>query len=149
MQQSCRELEIKSQNKDIKGKNMNIKKSKSLYMKAVNLMPGGVNSPVRAFKSVGGNPLFMKKGSGAYLFDEDDNKFIDYCMSWGPLILGHADKDVVKSVIETAKNGTSFGTPNQLEIEIADIIIKRFSSIEKVRFVNSGTEAAMSAIRLA
>ncbi|MBN2040274.1 MAG: glutamate-1-semialdehyde 2,1-aminomutase [Spirochaetes bacterium] len=128
---------------------MNIKKSKSLYKKAVNLMPGGVNSPVRAFKSVGGNPLYIKKGSGPNLFDEDGNKYTDYCMSWGPLILGHADKDVVKAITETAKNGTSFGTPNRLEVEIADIITKRFPSIEKIRFVNSGTEAAMSAIRLA
>jgi len=91
----------------------------------------------------------MKKGTGPYLFDEDGNKYIDYCMSWGPLILGHADRDVVDSIIKTAKNGTSFGTPNQFEVEIAGIIAKRFPSIEKVRFVSSGTEAAMSAIRLA
>lgn len=128
---------------------MNIKKSITLYKKALNLMPGGVNSPVRAFKSVGGNPIFVKRGSGSRIIDEDDNEYIDYCMSWGPLILGHADKDVVKAVTEAAKNGTSFGTPNRYEVEIAEMVIKRFPSIEKLRFVSSGTEAAMSAIRLA
>lgn len=128
---------------------MNIKKSINLYKKALNLMPGGVNSPVRAFKSVGGNPIFVKRGSGSRIIDEDDNEYIDYCMSWGPLILGHADKDVVKAVSEAAKNGTSFGTPNRYEVEIAEMVIKRFPSIEKLRFVSSGTEAAMSAIRLA
>lgn len=128
---------------------MNIKRSEDLYKKAVNLMPGGVNSPVRAFRSVGGNPLFMKSGVGSHLIDEDGNEYIDYCMSWGPLILGHADGDVIGSIVETARNGTSFGTPNRFEVEIAEMVAKRFPSIEKVRFVNSGTEATMSAIRLA
>jgi glutamate-1-semialdehyde 2,1-aminomutase len=128
---------------------MNIKKSINLYKKALNLMPGGVNSPVRAFKSVGGNPIFVKRGSGSHMFDEDDNEYIDYCMSWGPLILGHADKDVIKAVIEAAKSGTSFGTPNRYEVGIAEMVISRFPSIERIRFVSSGTEAAMSAIRLA
>ncbi len=128
---------------------MNIKKSINLYNKALALMPGGVNSPVRAFRSVGGNPVFVQRGFGSQIYDEDGNKYIDYCMSWGPLILGHADKDVIKAVIKTVKNGTSFGIPNRYEVEIADIIVKRFPSIEKVRFVSSGTEAAMSAIRLA
>jgi glutamate-1-semialdehyde 2,1-aminomutase len=128
---------------------MNIKKSINLYKKALKLMPGGVNSPVRAFKSVGGNPIFVKRGSGSHIIDEDDNEYIDYCMSWGPLILGHADRDVIKAVTEAAKDGTSFGTPNRYEVEIAEIVIKRFPSIERVRFVSSGTEAAMSAIRLA
>jgi len=128
---------------------MNIKNSIDLYNKALNLMPGGVNSPVRAFKSVGGNPLFIKRGAGSRVFDEDGNEYIDYCMSWGPLILGHAESDVVSSVIEAAKNGTSFGTPNRYEVEIAEIVTQRFSSIEKIRFVSSGTEAVMSAVRLA
>ena len=112
-------------------------------------MPGGVNSPVRAFKSVGGNPIFVKRGKGSHIFDEDNNEYIDYCMSWGPLILGHADRDVIKAVTQAAKNGTSFGTPNRYEVEIAEMVCERFPSIEKVRFVSSGTEAAMSAIRLA
>jgi glutamate-1-semialdehyde 2,1-aminomutase len=128
---------------------MKIEKSTQLYNKAITLMPGGVNSPVRAFKSVGGTPLFIKSGRGPYIYDEDGNKFIDYCMSWGPLILGHADKDVMKAIMKTAKHGTSFGTPNKYEVEIAEMVINRFASIEKVRFVNSGTEATMSAIRLA
>ena len=128
---------------------MNIENSIKLYNKATELMPGGVNSPVRAFKSVGGNPLFMKSGKGAHLIDEDNNEYIDFCMSWGPLILGHADEDVISSILEVAKNGTSFGTPNKYEVYIAEKVIKRFESIEKVRFVNSGTEATMSAIRLA
>ena len=128
---------------------MNIDKSIKLYDKAVNLMPGGVNSPVRAFRSVGGIPLFIKRGSGSHIFDEDGNEYIDYCMSWGPLILGHAEGEVIDSIIQTAKNGTNFGTPNSFEVEIAKMVIERFPSIEKIRFVNSGTEATMSAIRLA
>ncbi len=112
-------------------------------------MPGGVNSPVRAFKSVGGNPLYMKKGEGARMTDEDNNEFIDYCMSWGPLILGHAEKSVINAIRKTAKSGTSFGTSNKYEVQLARLIVKRFSSIEMVRFVNSGTEAVMSALRLA
>lgn len=123
--------------------------SAALYQKALGLMPGGVSSPVRAFKSVGGTPLFMKKGEGAFLIDEDDNRYIDYCMSWGPLILGHADPDVVAVVTETAKNGTSFGTPSRFEVELAELVTGRFPSIGKVRFVSSGTEAVMSAVRLA
>jgi glutamate-1-semialdehyde 2,1-aminomutase len=128
---------------------MNINKSKILFKKALTLMPGGVNSPVRAFKSVGGNPIFVKRGAGSHIFDEDGNEYIDYCMSWGPLILGHADKDVIRAVIAAAKNGTSFGIPNRYEVEIAEMVVKRFPSIEKIRFVSSGTEAVMSAIRLA
>ena len=123
--------------------------SVELFRNAKKLIPGGVNSPVRAFKSVGSQPLFMKKGEGAYLFDEDDNRYIDYCMSWGPLILGHGDKDVIKAIVETAKHGTSFGAPNRFEVEIAQRVTERFDSIDQVRFVNSGTEATMSAIRLA
>lgn len=128
---------------------MNIQNSIELYAKAEKLMPGGVNSPVRAFRSVGGNPLFIEKGEGPYIYDADGNRFIDFCMSWGPLILGHTEPSVVESVISTAKKGTSFGAPNRLEVEIASMVIDRFPSIEKVRFVNSGTEAVMSALRLA
>ncbi len=123
--------------------------SNELYNDAVKYLPGGVNSPVRAFRSVGGTPIFMKKGKGAHLFDEDDNEYIDFCMSWGPLILGHADKEVVQAIQETALNGTSFGTPHRYEVDIAKMVIDAYPSIEKIRFVNSGTEATMSAIRLA
>ncbi|MDY6933652.1 MAG: glutamate-1-semialdehyde 2,1-aminomutase [Spirochaetota bacterium] len=128
---------------------MNIENSIKLYNEAVNLMPGGVNSPVRAFRSVGGNPIFIKKGIGSHIVDEDDNEYIDYCMSWGPLILGHSDRDVMDSILVALNNGTSFGTPNRYEVEIAEMVIDRYPSIEKIRFVNSGTEATMSAIRLA
>jgi len=128
---------------------MKFEKSEGLYKKALGLLPGGVDSPVRAFKSVGGTPLFMKEGSGSRITDEDDNTFIDYCMSWGPLILGHADSDVVEAVRETALKGTSFGTPHRFEPELAEIVVQSVPSIEKVRFVSSGTEATMSAIRLA
>jgi len=123
--------------------------SEKLFEKAKTLMPGGVNSPVRAFKSVGGTPVFMKRGKGAYITDEDDNQYIDYCCSWGPLILGHANEHTEKAIIETVKNGTSFGAPTALENQLADLIISNHSYIEKIRFVSSGTEAVMSALRLA
>lgn len=128
---------------------LNTSRSKELYTKACTLLPGGVNSPVRAFRSVGGHPLYFKLGKGSHIIDEDGNDFIDYCMSWGPLILGHADNDVVKAIQKIAENGTSFGAPHEGEIRIAELVVKAFPSIEKVRFVNSGTEATMSAIRLA
>ena len=128
---------------------MNTNKSKALFSEALNLLPGGVDSPVRAFRSVGGIPLFMKKGKGARVTDEDDNEYVDYCMSWGPLILGHADPDVLQAIQETAAQGTSFGTPHRSEIELAQLVTGAYPSIEQVRFVNSGTEATMSAIRLA
>lgn len=128
---------------------MNNEKSQQLFEKAKTLMPGGVNSPVRAFKSVGGTPIFMKKGKGAYITDEDGNQYIDYCCSWGPLILGHANENTEKAIIETVKNGTSFGAPTALENQLADLIISNHSFIEKIRFVSSGTEAVMSALRLA
>jgi glutamate-1-semialdehyde 2,1-aminomutase len=133
----------------ITGYKMNINNSIRLRKKAERMMPGGVSSPVRAFKSVGGEPLFIKSGSGSRMTDEDNNEFIDYCMSWGPLILGHADESVIKAIRKTAKNGTSFGTSNKYEVQLADMIKKRFKSIEMLRFVSSGTEAVMSAIRLA
>lgn len=128
---------------------MKIEKSQKLQKKAARILPGGVDSPVRAFKSVGGEPLFMKKGEGCRMTDEDDNVYIDFCMSWGPLILGHADPHVINAIRKTAKNGTSFGTSNKFEVQLAQLITKRFRSIDMVRFVNSGTEAVMSAIRLA
>ena len=128
---------------------MNRQNSEKLFEKAKRLIPGGVNSPVRAFRAVGGTPLFIKNGNGSKLTDEDGNEFIDYCMSWGPLILGHADADVIKAVQETAADGTSFGAPHAKEVALAQLVTDAFESIEKVRFVNSGTEATMSAIRLA
>ncbi len=125
------------------------KRSSQLFAEAEKVIPGGVNSPVRAFKSVGGTPIFVKKAQGAYLYDEDDNRLIDYINSWGPMILGHAYQPVVDAVIERAKLGTSFGMPTALETEIAALAVKMIPNIDKIRFVNSGTEACMSAIRLA
>ena len=123
--------------------------SQQLFETAKNLMPGGVNSPVRAFRSVGGTPVFMKKGKGAHIWDEDGNEYIDYCCSWGPLILGHADGYIEEAIITTVKNGTSFGAPTALENQLAALIISNHTYIEKIRFVSSGTEAVMSALRLA
>jgi glutamate-1-semialdehyde 2,1-aminomutase len=128
---------------------MNRTKSNELYTQALNYFPGGVNSPVRAFRSVGGTPLFIKKGKGAHIWDADENEFIDYCASWGPLILGHANDVVLKKVSEVMYNGTSFGAPTELENELAKLIISNNKYVEKIRFVSSGTEAVMSAIRLA
>ncbi|HVA97129.1 MAG TPA: glutamate-1-semialdehyde 2,1-aminomutase [Candidatus Acidoferrales bacterium] len=124
-------------------------RSKQLFAKAEKYIPGGVNSPVRAWKSVGGDPLFIARGKGSYIYDADNNKYTDYCLSWGPLILGHADPHVIKSICQTAKQGTTFGAPNALEIELAEKISNAIPSIEMIRFVNSGTEATMSAIRVA
>ena len=124
-------------------------RSSSLFIEAAKVIPGGVNSPVRAFKAVGGTPLFIKKAQGAYLYDEDDNKFIDYINSWGPMILGHAFEPVVDAVSQRVKLGTSFGTPTALETEIAALAVSMVPGIDKIRFVNSGTEACMSAVRLA
>ncbi len=124
-------------------------RSSRLFAEASEVIPGGVNSPVRAFKAVGGTPIFVKEAKGAYLFDEDGNRYIDYINSWGPMILGHAYPPVVDAVIERAKKGTSFGTPTALETEIAALAVSMVPNIDKIRFVNSGTEACMSAIRLA
>ncbi|MEO6980788.1 MAG: glutamate-1-semialdehyde 2,1-aminomutase [Mucilaginibacter sp.] len=124
-------------------------KSAELYAKAKTFFPGGVNSPVRAFKSVYGTPLFIKKGDGSHIWDADDNEFIDFCCSWGPLILGHNNAKVREKVIEVMQNGMSFGAPTALENELAELIVKNNKFIEKLRFVSSGTEAVMSAIRLA
>ncbi len=125
------------------------KRSSELFVEANQYIPGGVNSPVRAFKSVGGTPIFIKEAKGAYLFDEDDKKYIDYINSWGPMLLGHAFPPVVEAVIEKTKKGTSFGTPTEIETEIAKLAISMVPNIDKIRFVNSGTEACMSAVRLA
>jgi glutamate-1-semialdehyde 2,1-aminomutase len=127
----------------------NINRSKRLFKEAQRYLPGGVDSPVRAFKAVGGTPLFIKQGRGSRLYDEDGNEFIDYVGSWGPLILGHAHPRVVKAVKKAVEHGSSFGAPTQLETTLAKLISDAMPSIEMVRFVNSGTEATMSAIRLA
>jgi glutamate-1-semialdehyde 2,1-aminomutase len=124
-------------------------KSAELYEKAKTYFPGGVNSPVRAFKSVHGTPLFIEKGDGCHLWDADGNQFIDFCGSWGPLILGHNHPKVRQKVIEVMQNGMSFGAPTALENELAELITKNNKYIQKLRFVSSGTEAVMSAIRLA
>ncbi|RJP54294.1 MAG: glutamate-1-semialdehyde-2,1-aminomutase [Anaerolineaceae bacterium] len=128
---------------------MNITKSISLFQEAQTLFPGGVNSPVRAFRAVGEQPLFIERGEGPYLFDVDGNRYIDYVLSWGPLITGHAHPDVVKAIQEAALMGTSYGAPSPLEIELAKSIMEFMPNIEMIRFVNSGTEATMSALRLA
>lgn len=125
------------------------KRSSELFVEANKVIPGGVNSPVRAFKGVGGTPIFVKEAKGAYLYDEDGNRLIDYINSWGPMILGHAYEPVVNAVIEKAKKGTSFGMPTELETQIATLAVSMVPNIDKIRFVNSGTEACMSAIRLA
>lgn len=124
-------------------------RSSHLFQQAQDIIPGGVNSPVRAFKSVGGAPIFFKQGKGAYLIDEDDRQYIDYVGSWGPLILGHCHPKVIEAVTTVLHSGMSFGAPTELEIKLAQKIIKLMPSIEKVRMVNSGTEATMTAIRLA
>lgn len=128
---------------------MRYQRSSALFKAAQQVIPGGVNSPVRAFKAVGGDPIFVKEAKGAYLYDEDGNRLIDYINSWGPMILGHAYPPVVEAVIEKAKKGTSFGMPTEIETEIAELAVSLVPGIDKIRFVNSGTEACMSAVRLA
>jgi glutamate-1-semialdehyde 2,1-aminomutase len=128
---------------------MNISKSIELFSRAQQSIPGGVNSPVRAFKNVGGTPLFIKSAKGAYLFDEDGNKYIDYINSWGPMILGHAYEPVIKAIQEKAKDSTSFGAPTELETEMAELIKSMVPNVDLIRMVSSGTEACMSAVRLA
>lgn len=125
------------------------KRSSALFSEAQKVIPGGVNSPVRAFKAVGGDPIFVESAKGAYLYDVDGNRFIDYINSWGPMILGHAHEPVVNAVIEKSKKGTSFGMPTEIETEIAALAVSMVPNIDKIRFVNSGTEACMSAVRLA
>ncbi len=124
-------------------------RSKKLFEQAQKVIPGGVNSPVRAFKSVGGTPIFIKNAHGAYLIDEDGNKYIDYISSWGPMIIGHAHPEIIKAINEQSKKGTSYGIPTELETKMANLLVSLAPNIDKVRFVNSGTEACMSAVRLA
>ena len=124
-------------------------RSSELFTAAQKHIPGGVNSPVRAFKGVGGDPIFFKKAKGSYVYDEDDNQYIDYVGSWGPMIVGHAHPDVLKSVQETMQNGLSFGAPTELETQMADKVCELVPSMDMVRMVSSGTEATMSALRLA
>ena len=126
-----------------------IDKSIALFNQAKSLMPGGVNSPVRAFKNIHGNPIFFEKAQGAYLFDADGNKYIDYIGSWGPMIMGHSHPEIVNAIKNQAELGTSYGAPTSLESDVASLIIENVPSIEKIRMVNSGTEATMSAVRLA
>lgn len=126
-----------------------LRRSKQLFEEAQRYLPGGVNSPVRAFKAVGGTPVFMKRGQGSRIYDEDDNQYIDYVCSWGPLILGHSRPQVVKALKKAVELGSSFGTPTELETTLAKMLCDAMPSLEMVRLVNSGTEAAMSAIRLA
>jgi glutamate-1-semialdehyde 2,1-aminomutase len=120
-----------------------------LFAEAQAVIPGGVNSPVRAFKAVGGEPIFIERAKGAYIYDSDGKRYVDYVLSWGPMILGHADEDVLAAVIDKARSGLSFGAPTEIETQLAREIIKLVPSMELVRFVSSGTEATMSAIRLA
>lgn len=128
---------------------MNYQRSSALFKEAQQYIPGGVNSPVRAFKAVGGTPIFVEKAKGAYLYDVDGNRYIDYIASWGPLILGHAYEPVLEAVVEKAQLGTSFGMPTAIETELAALAVSMVPNIDQIRFVNSGTEACMSAIRLA
>ncbi len=128
---------------------MSRKTSERLFAEALTLLPGGVSSPVRAFRAVGGSPLFIERGEGAYLVDVDGNRYVDYVLSWGPLILGHAHPRVVGALEDALRNGTSFGAPSPLELDLAHLIRDALPSVERVRFVSSGTEATMSALRLA
>ncbi len=128
---------------------LTLTRSHELFQEAQNLLPGGVNSPVRAFRGVGGDPVFIERAEGPYLYDVDGNRYLDYVQSWGPMILGHAYPPVLNAVIEASKHGFSFGAPTQAESELAKLVIESVPSIEMIRFVNSGTEATMSALRLA
>ncbi|NPA58142.1 MAG: aminotransferase class III-fold pyridoxal phosphate-dependent enzyme, partial [Aquificae bacterium] len=128
---------------------MKTERSKQLFKEAQKYLVGGVNSPVRAFKSIGMEPLFIERGKGSRVWDVDGNEFIDYVLSWGPLILGHAHDQIINAIKQVSNYGTSFGAPTELEIEMAKAVVDAVPSVEMVRFVNSGTEATMSAIRLA
>src|SRR3954466_208566 len=127
---------------------MRTSRSKTLFARAQQVLPGGVDSPVRAFKAVGGSPLFIRRASGAHIEDVDGNTYIDYVMSWGPLIHGHAPRGLVKALIAASRDGTSFGAPSPLEVELGERVRRLMPSVERVRFVNSGTEATMSAVRV-
>src|SRR5271154_5796903 len=126
-----------------------IEKSQELQKRAEKMIPGGVNSPVRAFGSVGGDPLYIVRGQGSHVWDADGNEYVDYIGSWGPLILGHAAPTVIEAIIAAARKGTSFGASTPAEADLAELVISAFPHMQKVRFVSSGTEATMSAIRLA
>ena len=128
---------------------MNIKKSEALFEEGKRFIPGGVNSPVRAFKSVGGNPVFMARGQGSKMYDVDGNEYIDYIGSWGPHIFGHNPRFIKDAVIKALENGSSFGAPTEMEVRMARLITSLVPSVEMVRMVNSGTEATMSAVRVA
>jgi glutamate-1-semialdehyde 2,1-aminomutase len=128
---------------------MRYQRSSALFKEAQTYIPGGVNSPVRAFKAVGGTPIFVKEAKGAYLFDEDGNRLVDYIASWGPMILGHAFEPVIDAITARARKGTSFGMPTEIETTLARLAVEMVPNIDKIRFVNSGTEACMSAVRLA
>ncbi|PSQ65426.1 MAG: aspartate aminotransferase family protein, partial [Bacteroidetes bacterium QH_1_61_8] len=134
---------------DVAPRKLDLSQSKAFYGRAQNSIPGGVNSPARAFDSVGGTPLFIEKAEGAYMTDADDNRYVDYVGSWGPMIFGHAHPEVVEAVQDQADASTSFGAPTEIEIEVAELVCDLVPSVEKVRMVNSGTEATMSAARLA
>src|SRR5256714_11897823 len=131
------------------GNHLKLSHSHTLFQEAQQLLPGGVNSPVRAFRGVGGEPIFIDSARGPYLFDVDGNRYLDYVQSWGPMILGHAHPSVVEAVVQASKRGFSFGAPTEAENELAKLVIESVPSIEMIRFVNSGTEATMSALRLA
>ena len=124
-------------------------RSKKLFEQAKKVIPGGVNSPVRAFKSVGGTPIFINHALGAYLIDEDENKYIDYISSWGPMIIGHAHPEIINAINNQSLKGTSYGIPTELENKMAELVVSLAPNVDKVRFVNSGTEACMTAVRLA
>ena len=128
---------------------MNTQASEKLYDRAGTVLPGGVNSPVRAFKAVGGTPLFIDRAEGAYLIDVDGNRYVDYVGSWGPMLIGHTHPQIIDAVRTALSKGTSYGAPTEVEVELAEMVIEAVPSIEMVRFVNSGTEATMSALRLA
>src|SRR6266478_4009011 len=128
--------------------NLKLSRSHDLFAEAQQLLPGGVNSPVRAFRGVGGEPVFIDRASGPYLYDVDGNRYLDYVQSWGPMILGHAHPAVVQAVVQASMRGFSFGAPTQAESKLAKLVIESVPSIEMVRFVNSGTEATMSALRV-
>jgi glutamate-1-semialdehyde 2,1-aminomutase len=150
------DLDSSLEEKTNKGKTKNGKtqsefmsRSEEMYKRAQQYIPGGVNSPVRAFKSVGGTPIFMEKAKGAYMFDVDGNRYIDYINSWGPMILGHCHPEVVEAVTNRVREAMSFGAPTEAEIDMAALINEMVPNVDKVRLVNSGTEACMSAVRLA
>jgi len=128
---------------------MSMRDNNRLFREACRVIPGGVNSPVRAFKAVHAKPIFIEKAKGAYLYDAEGRRYLDYCLSWGPMILGHADRHVLDSVRRTMAKGTSFGIPTELETRLAEMIVKAIGSVERVRLVSSGTEAVMTAVRLA